>query len=262
MRRFYLVIAAIGMAALLFGACESTGADGGVEATSWIHVSETSLDHPFGGTYRIAVIDKAESQMTIVFYQETGDGVVQVAGGLLPYEVQGEEISYEWAYAWFDEDPGVQGITYSGKDWYEIPADAEAPDGGTMQIAGDTLTVNGGGGAVEFSKVDFGLPADMVGTWDLDLTSSTGDMVLGSTSDAPAPGWGSLSFTFDNQEGSGYWKASGTTEGFFRQIYTEVSDDPNLEYWEHLTPYSLAGDTWTFYSDLAKTEGGAYNYVR
>jgi hypothetical protein len=240
------------------------GSGGGAEVTSWIFESDTSLDHPFGGTYRVAIIDKGESQMTIVFYhqQENGDGVVQVAGGLLPYEVEGEAITYEWSHAWLDHDPDIQGITYSGKDWYEIPADAEAPGEGTMQIDGDTLTVDGGGGELAFSKVEFGLPADMVGTWNLDLSGSTGDLELGTTSDAPVSGWGSLSYTHNTEEGSGYWQATGTTEGYFRQIYTEISDEADLEYWEYLTPYALADDTWTFYSDLAKTEGGAYDYIR
>ena len=268
---------AIGLLALFalwsFGSCDSVfgsddddsggGSGGAAEATSWIRVNETSVEHPFGGTYRIAIIDKNETQMTITFYQETEDGVVQVAGGILPYEVNGEDITFVWSHAWFDEDPGVQGITYNGTDWYEIPAGAaDFPTGGTAQITGDTLTVEGGAGAQTFTKIDFALPSDMVDTWDLNIAGSTGDLELGATSDAPAPGWGSLSYTFDTQEGSGYWKASGTTEGYLRQIYTEINEEPDLEYWEHLTPYVLAGDTLTFYNDIAKSQGTAYDYIR
>ncbi|MBD3241652.1 MAG: hypothetical protein GF331_13765 [Chitinivibrionales bacterium] len=257
------------LALLGFGSCDTVldsnddpngGSGEGVEATSWIRVNDTSVDRPFGGTYRVAIIDKGESQLTIVYYEETGDGVAQAGGGILPYEVQGDELVYEWSLAWFGEDPSIEGINYTGKDWYTLPADV-APPGGTMQIVGDTLSVEGGGGALEFSEIAFGLPADMVGTWDLDLAGSTGDMELGATSDAPAPGWGSLSYTFDSQVGSGYWQASGTTDGYFRQVYTEMNDDSNLEYWAHLTPYTLAGDTLTFYSDLAETTGGAYDYI-
>ncbi len=239
-----------------------------VEPTSWIYVSEQSLEHPFDGSYRVAIIDIRDSQMKIIFYEEVGaDGVLQVAGGLLPYETNSEEITFEWSHAWLGDDPGEPEIDYSGKDWYEIPSSLEAPSGGTMQMDGDTLTVNGGGGALEFSKVDFGLPADLVKSWDLAVDGYTGELILGSTSDAPEAGWASLSYTWNEpdsaeQTGSGYWQATDTGEGFFRQVYTEISDEEDLEYWEHLTPYALQDGTLTFYTDLNRTEAGAYSYQR
>jgi hypothetical protein len=237
-----------------------------VSTASWIIVHENAADHPFGGQYRIGIIDTRDSPMRIVFYDEVDDdGVIQVSGGFLPFENDGEEITFEWSHVWLGADPEEDGIDYTGKDWYEIPSTAEAPPGGTMQENGDTLTVDGGGGSLEFSKLSFGVPEDMVESWDLAMDGYSGDLVLGSTSDAPEAGWGSLAYTWNEpdaaeQSGSGYWRASGTTEGYFRQIYTEVSDDEDLEYWEHLTPYTLADNTLTLFTDLAKTE--SYDYQR
>ncbi len=245
---------------------EDDAEDSIVSAASWIIVHENAVDHPFDGRYSIGSIDTRDSPMRICYYDGVDDdGVIQVSGGLLPFENDGEEITFEWSHVWLGADPEKEGIDYTGKDWYEIPSTLEPPPEGTMEIDGDTLTVNGGAGPLEFSKLAFGLPEDMVESWDLAIDGYSGDLVLGSTSDAPEPGWGSLAYTWNEpdaaeQSGSGYWRASGTTEGYFRQIYTEVSDDDGLEYWEHLTPYTLEEDTLTLFTDLAKTE--SYDYQR
>lgn len=133
----------------------------------------------------------------------------------------------------------------------------DPPDPDAFTVSGNTLTVLGPG--LEFGRITSGLPAGLVGDWELDA-DNTLDLV--GTSDRE--NFGELLFSWTDVEtmtGSGYWQATGQTTGVLRQIYTEISTEPSLEYWEHLNPYVLDDDTLYIYMDLDSTVGDRLEYT-
>lgn len=221
---------------------------------SWITVLPESSPGPLGEDFRAALLDIDESHVTCIFYDETTAGVVQVSGFIAPYVPSGSQFAFEMTHAWLGEDPGDV-IVWAGKDWYQIPDDVpHPPDPDAFTVNGDTLTVLGPG--LVFDRITFGLPDGLIGAWE----SNGNPLELSDMSDRP--NFGGFEYEWGTQEGSGYWQASGPTSGFLRQIYTVISDDPDLKYWEHLNPYVLDDATLHIYMDLDLDVGDRLEYTR
>jgi hypothetical protein len=246
--------------AVLVG-CEDAGAggggDGGVTNVdpigTWLVVlSEPSEEGPSGTDFQAALVEINETQFSIIFY---GNDTAQVAGLKGSYEVNGDTVDCVMNIGWFPEDPEdpedpdapeLVSDGWTNIDWYEVvPSDAMEQ---SVTIEGSTL-YGGQNGEIEFNKVSFGRPAELVDTWII----GDDNLVLN--------GGGSFTYTWDTQSGGGPLWAVTPTEGYMRQVYDDISDEENLNYIEYLSPYEMIeADTLRLYEAYNLT--GEYDYRR
>ncbi|MFW6368643.1 MAG: hypothetical protein ACOCZ9_02790 [Spirochaetota bacterium] len=252
-----IVVSGLVSCADLFGPDDGGGGDGngasGSESAdvdpmgTWLVVLDESAEGPTGVDFQAALAEVDDAEFTIVFY---GEDIAQVAGLRGSYEVDGETVDCLMNIGWFSEDPEDPDAPelvgeWTATDWYEVVED----DAMELSVTFDGTTLYGGGeGEIEFDKVSFSRPLDLVNRWvhgedDVEL-------YLGG------------SFTYEyydseseiQQEGGGPIWESCESDGrqFLRQVYDDIrldGDPMDLNYWEFLSPYELrgAGDTMRIY---------------
>ncbi len=198
----------------------------------------------------------------LVFYVQDdghgGDGgIYQFSGFAGPVSHTSDSVTISLTYFWVGEDPGgdVPGFNWDGMDWYQFsepppdtPSSIPFPINDDGELVMDDPKVED---PILFEPVTFSIPDGLVGEWKHD----NDDLILNAD--------GSLSFTWDDgvQHGSGRWEASGPdgdSQRYFRQIYTNISDDEDVKEWEHLNPYNLTEGNLTIYWDLDMTSSIKY----
>ena len=229
-----VVVAVSGLVscANLFGSDDDGGGGGGgtadVDPTgTWLVVLDTAAEGPTGEDFQAALAEIDDTQFAIVFY---GQDTAQLAGLKGSYEVYGDTVNCLMNIGWFPEDPSGDSNTpelkgtWDAIDWYEVVED----DAMELSVTIDGTTLFGGGeGEIEFEKVSFSRPLDLLNKW------------VNGDDDVELHGTGIWTYTYGTQTGGGpSWEASGTTEGFLRQVYDEISDE-SVNYMEYLSPHEM-----------------------
>ena len=213
----------------------------------WMVVLDDEVSAPSPGetiTAKALLMEIDDDVATTIFLDAATE---QVSGMKSTYVLDGSDLRLTSTHMWLGVDP-EEFITYDGKGWYEIPDEVE-PLKPSFIIEGDTLSINEETMDFVLTRTSFEASADLTGTW------VKGDDSVTLNAD------GSMSFIYDGSSGSGTWEASGDKAGYLRQIYTEVSDDEGLSYREYLSPYTLDGNTLTFFYDFT-TEGYSEEYSK
>ena len=253
-----VVVAVSGLVscANLFGSDDGGGGGGvsDVDPTgTWLVVLDTPTEGPTGTVFQAALAEIDDTQFSIVFY---GDDTAQVAGLKGSYEVDGDAVNCLMNIGWFPEDPQnptdenapqLKG-TYHAIDWYEVVED----DAMALSVTIDGTTLYGGGeGEIEFEKVSFSRPLDLVNNW----VNDDGDVQL--------HGAGIWTYTNGSQTGGGpRWEVSGLTEGYMRQVYNNISDEEPLDYKEYLSPHEMPdANTLRFYHGYDLASADSYEYT-
>jgi hypothetical protein len=266
----FLILVIIALA-FVPGCDTLTGADEDDAATPaaarrWFAVYDAAVEGPVGVAYRAILVTVEGTSITAVLYDETAEGVVQVSGFGGDFTLVAGVNEFEITRVWLGEDPSQTGVTWDGRDWYDVPADmpeADRPGEGAFAIDGDTFTIGPTGTENELTLITQSQPEALTGDWVM-TGAPANTLGLTATSTTATAGWGDLTYTYDAQEGSGYWAAFTVGEtSYFRQDYRRISDETDLGTWEHLTPYVVDAATGavTLYSDFAETPAGAWSYT-
>jgi hypothetical protein len=219
-------------------------------------VLESPTEGPTGEDFQAALAEIDGTQFSIIFY---GSDTALVAGLNGSYAVNGNTVDCVMNVGWFPEDPedpedpdAPELIDeWTAIDWYEVVAG----DAMELSVTIEGSTFYGGpNGEIPFQKVSFSCPPELVDTW---VETEPNELVL--------HGDGSFTFVYDTgevvQTGGGPLWAVAPAEGYMRQVYDSISDEPSLNYLEYLSPCEMMNeDTVRMYG--AYDLSGEYDYTR